>query len=202
MVGNNGISNYDLLGLLRKGQVLKVKCGGFFGIGAKTAGSITIREYQTQPTGAPNGIYNPEYARVGGAVLELVFNKTDDCCCPGGKYRWIQTVTEDTAPPANQYPNAVAPYIDNAKGSPPAPYYNPNGTYPAGTVAFGFRDAPKVLPSELMAQAGRGGKKAKFVVKFKLDLVCASSNNKVLKSIKWGFTYSFHHTKGFKVKLQ
>jgi len=37
---------------------------------------------------------------------------------------------------------------------------------------------------------------------FQLDLVCASQNNKVLKTLKWGFKYDYNKERNeFKVKL-
>ena len=189
-VGNDGVNRLDYLGMrIQQGQVLDVKCGGFFGIRAKKAGTITIDIYRVMPVGLAENTYDRLFQRGGGAELQATWKETDNCCCEGSDYRWIQTVTKDSKPLNDE----IVPYLDDSNGTSPYYYKKANPI---------FRDTPWVPVADLLPFTNMGKKNGKFTIKLKLDLVCASNNDEVLKTIKWGFEYSYNKKKDLmKVKL-
>ncbi len=168
MVKNDPVNRWDRLGLkddfVKPGTVLPLKsCGG----------KITITQYEATPKGY-QGNSTP------GAVIyaKFEFDSNKECCCKGGDFKWISTVTKDTAPG-----QPATPYTDNPPGAKDPYYYtdqdiqaNPGLSGPEQRL---FGDAPSVDPSTL----------AKPVeIEFETCLVCAGENNKKLKCFKWGVT--------------
>jgi hypothetical protein len=172
-VANDPITHYDLLGLVKTGDKFNVRCGGFLGIGAKSAGTLTIQAY--------NPVHVPGVK--GGAEMKARFDEKNSCCCPGGNYQWIQTVTRDSSPKRP----ATPPYNDPQPPDDPLPYYwtSAENAIHSGPGWTEFIDYPSDPERNLYPNT----RAKSIVVKFKTCLVCASSKDKELKCFSWGFKY-------------
>ncbi|MHC4620797.1 MAG: RHS repeat-associated core domain-containing protein, partial [Planctomycetota bacterium] len=134
-------------------------------------GTITVDRYRA--------IHAPR--RYGGAHLSLTFTWSTSCaCCPGNDWRWIQTVTEATGP----FRPADAPFNDPQPPNDTLPYYFTNAVLPSFRTATSlrFRDTPLQPYRSLLLQDS-------VVVRFELDLVCASKSDEVFQTIHWGYKY-------------
>jgi RHS repeat-associated protein len=185
MLGNDAVNHQDYNGLrrIRQGSSWSVK------VGTEICGDIVIEDYSVASalsTNARKSIAGQISIRAVfyPAALKEVGRRYEYCCCKDGDYRWINTVTKDTAPGA---PNT--PYADLLQGQR-GPYYDPTGG--SGDQKGGryiFVDKPTV-PGWQLATNRQAGKGAKVEVEFKTKLVCASENNRELTSFEWGFSYS------------
>jgi RHS repeat-associated protein len=171
-LGNDGVNQWDLLGnTLQQGQQINVKCGGFLGIGAEKAGTISVDEYSdtggTRLLTNSNGVTQYAY----GARLKLSFKEESGCCCKGGSYQWYQTITSDDDPTQKSH-NVPRPDAGLAP-----------------LVGDSFVDGPTVAAGALKS-------KNPIVVKFKLEFQCVKGGNATtLKTLTWGFKGSWNQRK-------
>ncbi|MBB5354008.1 RHS repeat-associated protein [Haloferula luteola] len=177
-VGNDGVNWWDYLGWWKKGDEIKVKCGGMM---SKVAGKIKVADYSVEK----GQVTQTDGLRCQGALatLTLKFEESDPkCCCKNGKYQWFQTITEDNDPgKANKK-------VPRSDAGPPSL---------ATLVGTDFDDNPGIPAKNVEALWKRDGGKhmkkgAKIEVKFKLEFQCKEDGKeaRTLKTIKWGLWYS------------
>ncbi len=178
MVGNDPVNQVDYLGLLRERERVKIKCGGVFGLFAKDAGVVQVIQY-AGGSGSITPLNGPDSGQSMLATyvsLRLNFVPlSNSCCCQGGKYRWYQTITNDTEPGAPRTPRADT---GGSGAKNLAPSYE-----------LTFFDQPYIKTSNLQGLwTQRGGRNTRVEVEFKLELQCEKGSSiKTLKTFKWGF---------------
>jgi RHS repeat-associated protein len=181
-VGNNGVGNFDLLGLkLKKGHEIKVKCPRELREPGKgsSAGTIVVDEYTIQDgqfelrTGSNKGQHVVGFR----ANLEMTFNDAK-CCCVGGKFRWYQKIVKDNDPTQVDRSGKQLTVPRDDTGPPSlAPLYGNK-----------FKDHPIINVNGLVLLARQErNRKQRIDVEFKLEFQCEKDGKvTTLEKLEWG----------------